>query len=101
MAPTDSMLARYAGEIEDRQALIDSLVESAEKEARDLDAKELELITRARDRIAIVNGQIEPLREAARISRDSREKTAALAAEFAAARSPEMAQKVEYRSAGA
>jgi HK97 family phage major capsid protein len=97
---TDALVSRYAGEIDERQAFIDSLVESAEKETRDLDPKEMELITRARDRIQVVNGLLEPLQETLRITRASSEKTAKLAAELAAHRSPEMAQEVKYRSAG-
>jgi HK97 family phage major capsid protein len=100
MTATDSLLARYQTEIEERQTFIDGLVESAEKETRDLDAKELELITRARDRITVVNGMLAPLQDAAKIAQQSRESSAKLAAELAAARSPEVAQKVEYRSAG-
>jgi HK97 family phage major capsid protein len=101
MPATDSLVARYAQEIDDRQTFIDGLVEAAERETRDINAQELELITRARDRIQIVNGMLEPLRETARISADSRERTARLQAEIATARSPELAGPVEYRSAGA
>jgi HK97 family phage major capsid protein len=97
---TDALITRYAGEIEERQAFIDGLVESAEKDGRDLDPKEMELITRARDRMSVVNGLLEPLHETLRITRTSSEKTAKLAAELAAQRSPEMAQQVQYRSAG-
>jgi HK97 family phage major capsid protein len=95
------MLARYAQEIEERQTFIDGLVESAEAETRDIDVKELELISRARDRIAVVNGLMGPLGEAARISADSRERSAKIAAQYAAQRSPDLASPVEYRTAGA
>ena len=98
---SDALLSRYAGEIEERQTFIDTLVEAAQNETRDLNPQEMELITRARDRIQIVNAQIEPLRETVRITRDSRESMARLAAEQATQRSPEMAQEVQYRSAGA
>jgi HK97 family phage major capsid protein len=101
MAATDQLVARYAQEIDDRQTFIDGLVEAAERETRDINSQELELITRARDRIQIVNGMLEPLRETARISADSRERTARIQAEIATARSPELAGPVEYRSAGA
>jgi HK97 family phage major capsid protein len=100
MGHTDALLSRYAGEIEERQKFIDGLVESAEKETRDLDPKELELITRARDRISTVNGLVEPLRETLRISRESAEKTAALAREFQQNGRHEVPPLVEYRSAG-
>jgi HK97 family phage major capsid protein len=100
VAAQDSILARYQTEIEEHHQIINGLLEGAEKETRDLDAKEMELITRRRDRIAVVNGMLEPLRETARITQQSRESSARLQAEFAAIRSPETAQKVEYRSAG-
>lgn len=100
MSNTDALLSRYAGEIEERQAFINTLVEAAQAETRDLNPQEMELITRARDRIQIVNGQLEPLRETVRITRDSAESMARLAAEQATARSPELAQEVKYRSAG-
>jgi hypothetical protein len=37
---TDQMLARYVGEIEERQQLIDGLVEAAQNEERDLTTQE-------------------------------------------------------------
>jgi hypothetical protein len=94
---TDQMLARYMGEIEDRQSFIDGLVEAAQNESRDLNESEMELVTRARDRIEVVNRNMQPLEEARRISTDSEERIAALA-QFMA-RQPETS--VEYRSAGA
>jgi HK97 family phage major capsid protein len=102
MSNTDALIARYAGELEERQQFIEGLVESAQSEQRDLDSKELELITRSRDRIQIVNGLLDPLRETLRITSESQEKTARLAGELAARRSPELVAKdVNYRSAGA
>lgn len=95
------MLTRLQTELEERNTFIDGVIQGAEEGNRDLDSKEMELLTRARDRIAILNGQIDPLKETARIAHDSRKRTAELAAEIASARSPEMAQRVEYRSAGA
>jgi hypothetical protein len=94
---TDQMLARYMGEIEERQTFIDGLVEAAENEKRDLNEQEMELVTRARDRISVVNQNMKPLEESRRISTDSEERIAALA-QFMS-RQPETT--VEYRSAGA
>ena len=47
---TDQMLARYVGEIEERQQFINGLVESAAGE--DLTDEKMELVTRAKDRVA-------------------------------------------------
>jgi HK97 family phage major capsid protein len=97
---TDSLLARYAGEIEERQTFIDGLVEAAEKEGRDLTTQELELLGRTRDRISEVSKQIDPLKEAAEISRASRKRTEEITEQFREARDGK-AKPLEYRSAGA
>ena len=76
---TDHMLARYVHELEDRQQFIDSLVETATNESRDLSTEEMELATRARDRIAQVNGMMQPLEESRRISGDATARVAELA----------------------
>jgi HK97 family phage major capsid protein len=96
---TDALVAQLMNEIEDRNAFVNGLVEAAQKEGRDLQPQEMELITRARDRIAIVNGQLAPLQETTKIAMESRAAGATYAAEIAALTSPAMAQKVEYRSA--
>jgi len=93
------MLARYVGEIEERQTFIDGLVEAAENEQRDLNEQEMELVTRARDRIEVVNRNMGPLEEARRISTESTERVAALA-RFMHERD-DLPKMVEYRSAGA
>src|SRR5262252_8495889 len=94
---TDQMLARYVGEIEERQAFIDGLVEAAETDKRDLTEQELELVTRARDRIGTVNGLMAPLEEARRISGESSERIAALAKFMQGDEKP---REMEYRSVG-
>jgi hypothetical protein len=96
---TDQMLARYVGEIEERQQLIDGLVEAAQNEERDLTTQEMELVTRARDRIGVVNEQMQPLEEARRIGGESSARIAALA-QFQI-NAPAEPQRIEYRSAGA
>jgi HK97 family phage major capsid protein len=101
MTATDSILARYSAEIEERQKFIDGLVEDADQAGRDLTAQELELVTRTRDRIQEVNAQIDPLKEAAAISRASQTRTAEIAEQFAEARNGHPARTIEYRSAGA
>ena len=96
---TDQMLARYVGEIEERQTFIDGLVEAAENEKRDLNEQEMELVTRARDRIQVVNRNMEPLESARKISTESNDRIRALS-QFMEARD-KLPSAVEYRSAGA
>jgi len=98
MRPTDQMLARLVGEIEEKQAFIDGLVEDAEKEARDLNPQEMELATRARERVSELNKQVEPLKEIRRLSAESQTRIAELAPFM---REREQPKEVEYRSAGA
>lgn len=99
MRQTDQMLARYVGEIEDRQKFIDGMVETAQNEERDLNEQELELVTRARDRIGQCNTQMGPLEESRRISAEAGDRVARLAKFMQA--TPEEPGKIEYRSAGA
>jgi len=93
------MLARYVGEIEERQTFIDGLVEAAENEQRDLNEQEMELVTRARDRIQVVNRNMAPLEDSRRIASESSERIASLA-RFMTGRN-EGPATIEYRSAGA
>jgi HK97 family phage major capsid protein len=95
---TDTMLARYVAEIEEKQQFLDSLVEAAEGEGRDLTEKEMELATRSRDRIKTVNELMQPLEEARRISGESTERIAQLARHMSA--EDAKPKEVEYRSAG-
>jgi HK97 family phage major capsid protein len=97
MRQTDQMLARYAAEIEDRQQFIDGLVEDAETNTRDLTPQEMELLTRARDRITELNAQMAPLADATRISVESRERLASIAT---LTRPAPRQEDVVYRSAG-
>jgi len=96
---TDQMLARYVGEIEERQQLIEGMVEAAQEDGRDLTAEELELVTRAQERITTVNGLMQPLEEARRIGVESSERIASLAKFMQA--DDQRPREVEYRSAGA
>lgn len=100
MRPTDQMLARIAAEIEERQSFVDGLVEDAEKNGRDLNEQEMELVTRARERVGKLSDQMEPLKEARRISHESSAKIAELAG-FMQDRAEEKPREPEYDSPGA
>ena len=97
---SDAMLARLQAEIEERRMFMDGLVEAAQADGRDLRPDEMELYNRARDRMKVVAGQMEPLREGAKIAMESAARTAELQQAYAVARNPQAAV-VEYRSAGA
>jgi hypothetical protein len=94
------MLARFQSELEERRTFMDGLIEAAESAGRDLTAEETDLYTRARDRMRVIAGQMEPLQEGARIAIESRQRTQELVGMYASARNPQAAA-VEYRSAGA
>lgn len=101
MSNTDALLARLSGEAEERTKFMDGLMEAAEKESRDLNGQEMELLTRTRERLNELTAQIEPLRDAARIAGESRGRTAEISRQFASARGERAPQAYEYRSAGA
>jgi HK97 family phage major capsid protein len=92
------MLARYVSEINERQSFIDGIVQSTEDKNEDLDEGKLELVTRARDRIAQCNKLMQPLEEARRISDDSTKRIGELA-EFMKT-NEDRPREVLYRSAG-
>jgi HK97 family phage major capsid protein len=96
---TDQMLARVAAEIEEKQQFIDGLVESAEKDGRDLSSQEMELVTRSRTRMGELEPQLETLRQTREISHNSRARIAEIA-KFMGEHDVEKPREVEYRSAG-
>jgi HK97 family phage major capsid protein len=98
---TDVMLARLQGELEERSAFQDQLVEGAQNAGRDLNEQEMELYTRASERIQALEGQLEPLRESVRIAISSRERTQALQTDLNTARGGRGPSTIEYRSIGA
>lgn len=100
MNNTDALLSRYQSEAEERSKFIDTLVEAAEKEQRDLSSQEMELLTRARERIQELHAQIGPLADAAQQARTSRDRMSEIQATYAAARGESVRGGMEYRSAG-
>ena len=100
MRPTDQMLARLAAESDEKAKFVDGVIEAAEKDGRDLTSQELELVTRSRDRQQEINAQMEPLKEARRISGDSADKIAEIA-QYMAQTEGRPKREMEYRSAGA
>ena len=100
MSATDAMLSRFQAELEERRTFMDGLIEAAESAGRDLTTEETDLYTRARDRMRVIAGQMEPLQEGARIAIESRQRTQELVGMYATARNPQ-ASPVEYRTAGA
>jgi HK97 family phage major capsid protein len=99
MRATDAMLTRYAGEIDQQQKFLDSLVQAAESDSRDLSEQEMELVTRAQTRISEVSKLIEPLQEAQRIASQSTTRLTEIA-DYMRERVDETPRQVEYRSAG-
>jgi HK97 family phage major capsid protein len=92
------MLARIGGEIEEKQAFIDRIVETAEKESRDLTSQEMEMVTRSRDRLSELNQQAGPMQEAAAIALQSRQRITEIGK--LVDNHTERPGSVEYRSAG-
>jgi HK97 family phage major capsid protein len=98
MRVTDQVMTRLAAEIEQQQTFQDKLLETAEKESRDLTENEMELFTRSRDRMGELNTQLGPVKESRRISNDSQTMLAELHKFYEEPAKKQ--QEVEYRSAG-
>ncbi len=102
MSATDAMIATLSGEIEERRAFQDQLVEGAQAANRDLSPQEMELYQRAGDRIRSCAEQLEPLAEGVRIATQSAHRSRELADAYREARTGSSTPApVEYRSAGA
>jgi HK97 family phage major capsid protein len=97
MGATDQMLARYAAELEERQAFIDGLIEA--NGGKDLSDEQLGLVNETRSRMESVTAQMTPLLETRRLNATSAERVAEIAKYLTDA--PAKPQDVEYRSAGA
>jgi HK97 family phage major capsid protein len=93
------MLARYASEIDERQQFIDGLVEGAQTDGRDLNGSEMELVTRANDRIAECDRNLQPLIESRRVGQTSQTRLAEIS-QYMREVEHVPARSVEYRSAG-
>ena len=89
MRGTDAMLSRLQAEIEEKKILMDGIVETAQESGRDMSNEELELYNRCRDRMRVIEGQMEPLRDGARIASDSSRRSAELQEQFVRARNPQ------------
>jgi HK97 family phage major capsid protein len=96
------MIARLESEIEERTALIEGCIASAQDANRDLNSQEMEMIGGARTRISALTEQLDPLREASKVAIESRNRARQLSAELDSARTRSgLPGTVEYRSAGA
>jgi HK97 family phage major capsid protein len=97
VSASDQMLARMVGEIEERQQLIDGIIQDASDQGKELEPDKLDLIERAKNRISELNEKMKPVEEARRISGESSERIAAIA-KFLSTDKP--TKVPEYRSAG-
>jgi HK97 family phage major capsid protein len=100
------MIRRLEGEIEERNQLIQGMAQDAQAgnggSGRDFSESERETINRARERISELVTQLEPLREASRISIEARNRAEVINNEIERMRGRgQVHGDVEYRSAGA
>jgi HK97 family phage major capsid protein len=93
------MVSRLEAEMEERNAFIEGLVADAEGGHRDLTEQEQELVLRARTRVEALTAQLNPLRETARITRESRARTREVDRALTEQRRRGEVGDIEYRSA--
>jgi HK97 family phage major capsid protein len=98
---TDSMILRLEKEVEERSALIDGVVGSAQDAERDLTKNEQELTAEARKRIEDVEQQLETLYAARNRTTEARQKVQTVHNELSRLRVQTDHGPVEYRTAGA
>lgn len=92
----DVMLAKLKEERDSKLSFIEELGNTAASENRDLSTNELEIITRAKDRVGEIDGQLTVLTRESTLDEEAQNRLAQLAG--ATIGGPEA---VEYRSAGA
>lgn len=100
MAGTDVLISQYQTELEERETFINQILDQAQ--GRDLNEHETELVQGATARMSVLNRLVEPLRETAKVSMESRSRMAEIQRDLMVARNPEAIRDkaVEYRSAG-
>ena len=98
--PTDAMIARIQGELEERNAFIQGTISSAQDAERDLTDNEKELIKTAKARVDDLRSQINTLKDAQAATLEARESVRRVNADLIAARAQVDHGPVEYRSAG-
>lgn len=98
MAGTDVLIAQYQSELEERETFINQILGQAEN--RDLNENETELVRKATGRMQTLNTLIEPLRETARVTMESRQRMAEIQRDLMVARHEPDQRAVEYRTAG-
>ena len=91
------MLKKLADEREAKVRFAEDLANTAASENRDLSTNELEIITRAKDRIGELDGQITVLSRESNLEEEAQRRLAQLAG----ATGTTEQSNVEYRSAGA
>ena len=99
--PTDSMLVRLQKELEERSALIEGIVGSAQDNERDLTDSEIQLTNEARSRITSIEQQLDVLNQTRGRVIEARERVERANTEMARMRHTVDKGAVEYRSAGA
>jgi HK97 family phage major capsid protein len=98
------MIRRLEGEVDECSNLMQGVAQQAQAAngggGRDLNDSEREQLNRARDRIATLSEQLVPLRDAARVALEARQRAEVINAEIERMRGRgEMRGDVEYRSA--
>lgn len=96
MGATDTMIASYMAEIEERKTFIDGVFQAAD--GKDLSDDQLALVNDTSKRIEAVSKKLEPLVEMRKIAGDSSERVQELARYMQ--QQPGPPKQVEYRSAG-
>jgi len=97
----DEMIRRLQTELDEKNTLVNGIIERVNASNRDLDSNESEMLTEARSRMAAIKGQLEQIEGINREAFESR--SAVSAVDEAVSRykgNPVSTGAVEYRSAG-
>src|SRR5262245_23037536 len=96
----DAMIQRLEQELEERNAAVQGIISGAQDGSRDLTATETETVNGLRERIGVIQGQLETLESTQKAAESVATRMKELDRALTTARKVG-ANEVEYRSAGA
>ena len=96
----DEMIRRLQRELEEKNTLINGIVERANAAGRDLDENESEMLTEARSRMSAIKGQLEQIEGINREAFESRSMSVAVDQAIQQYKGTPIESTVEYRTGG-
>lgn len=99
-AANDQMVRRLEEELKDKQTFAAGIIERANAANRDLSKEDQDLLVETRGRMEAIQGQLDNLRDIAKVAYETRNRAQEVGHEIDTLRGKPQVGQVEYRSAG-